>query len=148
MLFFLFKHCTCFIAISGFIPHLQFLQLSPWQVFSVQNSTILSISGGKDLYTYQQAHFCYTPVENSVQTSQDSTACMRKATNLKKVYPIIASFSYLAWLDEELPSKLAKVTSGRTIVDTFADAAMSFQGTNFWIPKQATSILFKTTVLV
>lgn len=77
MLCFLFKHCTCFIPIPGFIPHLQFLQLSLWQVLSVQNPTIFSISEGKDHYTYQQAHFCYTPVENRVQSSQDSTTCMR-----------------------------------------------------------------------
>lgn len=77
MLCFLFKHCTCFIPIPGFIPHLQFLQLSLWQVLSVQNPTIFSISEGKDHYTYQQAHFCYTPVENRVQISQDSTTCMR-----------------------------------------------------------------------
>lgn len=96
-------------------------------MLSVQNPTILSVSGGMDHYAYQKAYFCYRSVENSVQTSQDSTTCMWKATNLKKVYPIIASFSYLTWLDEELPPKLAKVTSGRPIVDTLADTAVSFR---------------------
>lgn len=80
-----------------------------------------------DHYAYQQAHFCYTSVENSVQTPQDSTTCMQKTTHLKKVYPIIASFSYLTWLDEELPPKLAKVTSGMAVVDTLADTAVSFR---------------------
>lgn len=52
-----------------------------------------------------------------------------KPKKLKKVYPIIASFSYLTWLDEELPPKLAKAMSGkpRPIVDTFTDTAVSFR---------------------
>lgn len=53
-------------------------------------------------------------------------ACGRPP-NLKKEYPIIASFYYWTWLDEELPPQLAKATSGRAIADTFADTAVSFR---------------------
>jgi len=45
------------------------------------------------------------------------------------MYPVIASFSYLTWLDKKLPLKGAKVKSGksRPTADMFADTAVSFR---------------------
>lgn len=83
----------------------------------VQKPTNDNVSGTVDQQAYQQSCFSYTSIDKAVhKPPRNPQTCRLKATNLKRVYPTIASLSCPAKINKKLPLQIGRSNTWQTQV--------------------------------